>query len=229
MVFSEPDMTTVATIIGEPARAKMLWSLLDGRAYTATELALFADVSPQTGSMHLSKLVGAEFLTVERQGRHKYYRFANDDVAYAIEAIANLAKSSKTQGNPAQPVVPPIKYCRTCYDHLAGKIGVALTQSLISMAAIEYSNNQFVVNTAGDLFFQGLGIDMQALKAKKRMLSRPCLDWSERKLHLAGSLGSALLDHFIGNDWIRRTKNSRAMVITSKGSRMLYDIFNIEC
>src|SRR3569833_404176 len=226
MTFSDPDMTSVAMVIGEPARAKMLWALLDGRAYTATELALFADVSPQTGSMHLGKLVDAQFLTVERQGRYKYYRFANDDVAFAIEAIANLAKPVKHQENTGQPVIQPIKYCRTCYDHLAGKVGVALTHSLISMGAIEYSFFVFSVTVSGDRLFQGLGIDMQALKAKKRMLSRPCLDWSERKLHLAGSLGSALLDHFIGNDWIRRTKNSRAMVITSKGSRMLYDIFN---
>src|SRR3569833_66224 len=228
MTFSDPDMTSVAMVIGEPARAKMLWALLDGRAYTATEQALFADVSPQTGSMHLGKLVDAQFLTVERQGRYKYYRFANDDVAFAIEAIANLAKPAKHQENTGQPVIQPIKYCRTCYDHLAGKVGVALTQSLISMGAIEYSNNEFTDTVSGDRLFQGLGIDIEVMKAKKRIMARPCLDWSERKLHLAGSLGSALLEHFLVHDWVRRTKDSRVIIITSIGKRQLYDTFRID-
>src|SRR3569833_2434141 len=149
MTFSDPDMTSVAMVIGEPARAKMLWALLDGRAYTATEQALFADVSPQTGSMHLGKLVDAQFLTVERQGRYKYYRFANDDVAFAIEAIANLAKPVKHQENTGQPVIQPIKYCRSCYDHHVGNVGFVLILSLISKWAIYFSIKVFTVTCCG--------------------------------------------------------------------------------
>src|SRR5882757_211587 len=128
---AEEQFSQLASLIGEPARAKMLWHLLDGRAFTATELALMAEVSPQSASMHLNKLMQAEFLTVEHQGRHRYYKFASREVAYAIEAIASLLPSGKTESPENFLHNGHIKYCRSCYDHLAGKIGVAITDQLV--------------------------------------------------------------------------------------------------
>jgi DNA-binding transcriptional ArsR family regulator len=225
----ESEIAKIASLLGEPVRAKILWSLLDGRAYTATELALFADASPQTTSMHLSKLVHADFLTVERQGRHRYYRFANDEVAFAIEAMANLVKPNKISVAADEEKYPPIKYCRSCYDHLAGKIGVAVTESLISKGVISYVKTQYKFLEKGENFLTELGIEIEILKGSKRPLVRPCLDWSERKLHVAGALGASLLSHLISDDWVRRVKNSRALVITSKGEQNLYKFFHVEC
>jgi DNA-binding transcriptional ArsR family regulator len=223
----ESDIATVASLLGEPVRAKILWSLLDGRAYTATELALIADASPQTTSMHLSKLVNADFLKVEKQGRYRYYRFANDDVAFAIEAMANLIKPEKVITGPETGSYLPIKYCRSCYDHLAGKIGVAVTESLIGRKMISLKINRYQLHESGDELFSGLGIDVSSLKTGRRVMARPCLDWSERKLHFAGSLAAALLSHLISNDWVRRIKNSRALVITAKGRQCFYEVFRI--
>jgi DNA-binding transcriptional ArsR family regulator len=225
----ESDIAKVASLLGEPVRAKILWSLLDGRAYTATELALLADASPQSTSMHLSKLVHADFLKVERQGRHRYFRFANDEVAFAIEAMANLVKSDKKSTTAEARDYPAIKYCRSCYDHLAGKVGVAVTEGLISNGVIRYTDNQYVLQEKSGSFLSDVGIDLETLKVRKRLLVRPCLDWSERRLHVAGALGAALLSHMVSNDWVRRVKNSRALVITAKGQKNLYTFFRVEC
>lgn len=165
----EAQFGNITALIGDPIRSLVLWTLLDGRAYTATELAICADTSPQNISMHLSKLVQADLLTVESQGRHRYYRFSRQEVAYAIEALANLLPQ-KNEVKATSADLSDVKYCRTCYDHLAG---------------------------------------------------------SERKYHLSGSLGAALLDKMLHADWIRRKKNSRAIVITSKGQREIYNRFKI--
>jgi hypothetical protein len=203
-----------------------MWLLLDGRAYTATELAIYADTSAPNMSMHLNKLVTAKLLSVEKQGRHRYYNFASDDISYAIEALANLLP----QGSAiitANADDEPIRFCRTCYDHLAGKIGVMLADGLVNKGVISRSGTDFIVSEAGKLFFDSLGINVDALKLKKRSFARVCLDWSERKPHLAGSLGAALLQHMLGNHWIRTVQNSRAIIITGKGRTLLYEKLGI--
>jgi DNA-binding transcriptional ArsR family regulator len=223
----EEQFSHLASLIGEPARSKMLWSLLDGRAFTATELSLMADVSPQSGSMHLNKLVQAELLVVERQGRHRYYKFSSRNVAYAIEAIANLLPAEKAVSKDNLLANGHIKFCRSCYDHLAGKMGVALTDSLLKQDLIAAEGSQYKVTIPGLKWFTHLGVDIDELKARRRVFARQCLDWSERRHHIAGSLGAVLLEKMLAEDWIRKTKNSRALVVTAKGEKKLYELLGL--
>lgn len=216
----------ITSLIGDPIRSTVLWTLLDGRAYTATELAICADTSAQNISMHLSKLVQADLLTVESQGRHRYYRFSRQEVAYAIEALANLV-SHKNDTKVNTTDISDIKYCRTCYDHLAGKVGVLITEKLVLQKMIELQNKTYTLTTKGNKFFKDFGIDMHELQSKRRVLAKPCLDWSERKYHISGSLGAALLDKMLHSDWLRRKKNSRAIIITSKGRSEIYNKFKV--
>lgn len=219
---------SVASLIGEPVRATVLWSLLDGRAYTATELAIVADVSPQSISMHLNKLVKENLLAVEKQGRHCYYRFSKPEVAYVIEAMANLLPTDKMKAvHESADSMSSIKYCRTCYDHLAGKIGVAITEQLLNQKIISSHEKQYDVTAKGIKWFEDIDVSVSALKSKRRVFARQCLDWSERKPHLAGSLGAALLAKMLELGWIRRTKNSRAITITSKGQTQFYKKFKL--
>lgn len=223
----EKEIGYITSLIGDPVRTNILWSLLDNRAYTATELAIRADTSRQNISMHLSKLVQADLLTVERQGRHKYYRFSKPEVAYAIEAIGNLIPNDKHKKIVSNTENSSVKYCRTCYDHLAGKVGVLFTEGLLEQKFIYLHGSTYIVTKAGITFFSELEINIDGLKKNRRIFARPCLDWSERRHHLAGSLGAAVLDKILSLDYIRRTENSRAMVITSKGKQYLYDMFKI--
>jgi DNA-binding transcriptional ArsR family regulator len=221
------QIAEIANVIGEPVRAKILWALLDGRAYTATELSLFADSSPQNTSIHLRKLIQYNFLMVTSQGRHRYYRFANDNVAYAIEALANLIPPSSTRSQLTD-IKTGVKYCRTCYDHLAGKIGVQISEALIGKQIITEVTNSYLVTNDGIKWFSNIGIDITMLKDKKRIFAKPCLDWSERRYHLAGALGASMLERMLVLDWIRKVKNSRAVIISSKGEMELYKNLGIE-
>jgi DNA-binding transcriptional ArsR family regulator len=217
------NFESVAGLIGEPARARMLWSLLDGKAYTATELALCADVTSQNASMHLSKLVQAGLLSVEKQGRHRYYRFSRADVAYAIEAIASLAPTqrSPTDRNENRST-EDIRFCRTCYDHLAGKVAVAVTQRLLKEKLIVPKEKMYEVSTKGEKWFSKLGVDVARIRTQKRIFAQPCLDWSERRHHLAGALGAALLAVMVERKWVRKLKQSRVTVLTAEGQLALH-------
>ncbi len=219
------EFKSLAALIGDPVRVIMLWNLLDGKAFTATELAISADVSAQSASMHLSKLVQANLLTVESQGRHRYYRFSRPEVAYVIEAMANLLphhkSNARTDGNEDQGNA--IKYCRTCYDHLAGKVGVAVTEQLLKQKLIIVDGKQYDVTPKGMQWFGEFGIAIDELKNERRAFTRQCLDWSERRHHLAGSLGAALLERMLKLGWMRGMKDSRAVIITAKGQNELYE------
>ncbi|MHA4810667.1 ArsR/SmtB family transcription factor [Flavitalea flava] len=223
----ELQIAEIANVIGEPVRAKILWALLDGRAYTATELAIFAEASPQNTSMHLKKLIQADFLMVTSQGRHRYYRYANDTIAYAIEALANLIPGNKKKSN-SEDAASGVKYCRTCYDHLAGKIGVSITEALLQKHIITETANNYLVSDSGVKWFLAMHIDIAILKEKKRLFAKPCLDWSERRYHMAGALGASMLEKMLASDWIRKVKNSRAVIISSKGEKELYKSLGIE-
>lgn len=223
----QKEIGYITSLIGDPVRTNILWTLLDNRAYTATELAITADTSPQNISMHLNKLVQADLLTVESQGRHKYYRFSRPEVAYAIEAIGNLLPNERHKKIVTNKENNTIKYCRTCYDHLAGRVGVIVTKALLKQKIIEVESNIYNVTKKGEIFFSELEINITDLKMSRRIFAKPCLDWSEREHHLAGALGAALLDKMLSRDYIRRTKNSRAIVVTSKGQLHLYERFKI--
>jgi DNA-binding transcriptional ArsR family regulator len=220
----ENQFKQIASLIGDPTRATIMWTLMDGKAFTATELALAADTSPQNISMHLSRLLQADLLRVENQGRHRYYKFARKEVAYAIEAMTNLIPLPAKQ--ITEPV-PAIKYCRSCYDHLAGKIGVAIANSLIKQKIILDHEDAFKVSSKGKKWFQAIGIPLDDLQQNRRAFIKPCLDWSERRHHIGGSVGAALLDKMLVNDWMRRIKNSRAIVITGSGQKKLQEYFTI--
>ena len=221
---AEEQFSQIASLIGEPARANMLWNLLDGRAFTATELALMASVSPQSASMHLKRLVEAGLLSVRHQGRHRYYSLAGPEVAYAVEAIANLLPAGKKDPEAPHPVNGHIRYCRTCYDHLAGKIGVAVTEGLINRRLIVAASSQYEIPKDSVKWWSQQGIDTAALKDQRRIFARQCLDWSERRHHLAGALGAAILEKMLAGDWIRRTRNSRTVIVTAKGEKKLHEL-----
>ena len=223
----ENQFIKTATLIGDATRAAILWNLLDGRAFTATELSIAAGTSAQNISMHLAKLLEANLICVEKQGRHKYYRFSNKEVAYAVEAMANLIPKPEIQSKKETENYPPIKYCRTCYDHLAGKIGVAVTDSLLEQNIIFNNNEIFEISPEGKKWFFDFGINVEEAQKQKRIFLKPCLDWSERRNHLAGSVGALLLNKMITEDWIRKTKNSRAIIVTGKGEKELLKYFKI--
>ena len=223
----ENQFKQIASLIGDPTRAIIMWTLLDGKAFTATELANAAHTSPQNISMHLAKLVQADLLSVESQGRHRYYRFSRKEIAYAIEAMANLLPPAAVKPDLHKQSHSAIQQCRTCYDHLAGKVGVALTDSLLEQQLIIDKKNIFDLTSKGEKWFSDFGIDVDALKQQRRSFLRPCLDWTERRNHIAGSLAAALLDKMLLADWIRRTANSRAIVVTSKGQKELYAHFKL--
>jgi len=219
----------IASLIGEKSRAIMLWSLLDGRAYTATELAISADVSFQSASHHLSQLTNAGLLTVEKQGRHKYYRFASERVAQTIENLAGLMPLPSIPGSTVHSNTTGIKYARTCYDHLAGKIGVQLTHSMLQQKLLVAYTDRYEVSNTGNAWFESLGIDITVTQKQDRRFAYPCLDWSERNHHIGGALGAALLHSMIKKDWIRKISHSREVLITGKGkvelSRRLKIVF----
>lgn len=223
----EKQFKQMASLIGDPIRATIMWNLMDGKALTATELALSSGTSPQNISMHLAKLVDGGLLSVENQGRHRYYKYSRKEIAYAIEALTTLVSPSATKENLNNEPFPAIKYCRTCYDHLAGKVGVVITDSLLKQRIIVADNESFEVTNKGKKWFSEMGIGIDELQLQRRSFLRPCLDWSERRHHIAGSLASALLDKILSSDWIRKTKNSRAMIITSKGQKVFYEMFKI--
>jgi DNA-binding transcriptional ArsR family regulator len=224
---TEEQFGQMASLLGEPARAKILWALLDGKAFTATELAWRAEVSPQSASMHLGKLVQAGWLSVEHQGRHRYYQLATREVAYAIEAIANLLPADKRDPIAAPLSNGHIKYCRSCYDHLAGRTGVAVTDAMLRKNLLQLADGRFEVTGAGVKWLAALEIDVEELKSLRRAFAKPCLDWSERRHHLAGSLGAALLEKMLADDWLRRVRHSRAIVVTAKGEKKFSQLLGL--
>jgi DNA-binding transcriptional ArsR family regulator len=221
----ENSISRIAALIGEPVRARILWSLLDGRAYTARELAIGVDTSPQNLSMHLAKLLQAGLLSVEIQGRHRYYTFSREEVAYAIEAMANLIPARQVERQDADAV--PIKFCRTCYDHLAGKVGVLIMESLLRQKLVVYQQRELEVTPKGTAWLGEWGIDCEEVRRQRRSFVKSCLDWSERRHHLAGALGATMLNKMMESHWLRRIAHTRAVVVTAKGRQALTERFDI--
>jgi len=217
----------MAGLIGEPARAKMLWNLLDGRAYTASELAIAADISGTSASNHLSKLLEADLLKVERQGRHRYFSFSNPEIAYAVESLASLSGHSSSKGT-REATAKGIKYCRSCYDHLAGHVGVKITEGLEKKKAIRKHTNSYLITNSGWKLLADIDIAKSEMINNRRPLTRQCLDWSERRPHLAGQVGALLLNTMLERNWLKRMKFSRELIITTKGRSEIQKLFGVE-
>ncbi|MGH9379714.1 MAG: ArsR/SmtB family transcription factor [Thermoanaerobaculia bacterium] len=219
---ADEPVAAVAAAIGEPARTRMLYCLMDGRARTSTELAVVADVAPSTASVHLQRLRHRGLVEVHAQGRHRYYRLTGPEVAAALEALSVLA--GERRGAPAPSTPHHLRAARTCYDHLAGTLGVAL---LDRFRALEWLSGQsaedraYTLTPAGDEGFEALGVDLGAARRSRRRLAFACLDWSERRPHLGGALGAAVLALGLAQGWVSRDLDSRAVRVTRSGRRAL--------
>jgi DNA-binding transcriptional ArsR family regulator len=212
-----PNLAAVAALLGDPARANMLTALMHGRALTATELAQEAGVTLQTASGHLSRLEASHLLRVEKQGRHRYFSLSGEDVAEVLERLMGLAARTGHLRSKLGPKDPALRQARICYDHLAGDMGVWAFDRLRAKGLVAGEARDVHVTEAGKDFFGHMGIDTHKLEHEKRPLCRVCLDWSERRYHIAGALGAGFLRKLFENGWARREKDSRAIHFSPRG------------
>jgi DNA-binding transcriptional ArsR family regulator len=210
-----PAIAPVAALLGDPARANMLGALMDGRALTVSELAQAAGVTLPTASGHLAKLEAAHLVAAEKQGRHRYFRLSGPDVAQVLEALMGLAQRTGAVRVRTGPKDAALRSARVCYDHLAGERGVALLDGLTRQGLVS-GGDDLALTAEGRSFFEGFGVDVTRLEKGRRPLCRGCLDWSERRLHLGGALGAAILAGIVERCWGRRDE-SRALVFTDAG------------
>ncbi|GAB2908395.1 ArsR/SmtB family transcription factor [Paralcaligenes ginsengisoli] len=213
---SLPSISSVAFLIADPTRAAMLLALLDGCARPAGELAYAAGITAQTASAHLSKMLEGGLLLCEQEGRHRYYRLAGSHVAQALESLAVIRPSIRRK--PLSLLAKDLHMARCCYDHLAGQLGVAVTQALVLRGfLIPAEEKRYDVTSAGARWFEAMGIDMPAIKPTRRGIARQCLDWTERSHHLAGPLGVQFMATLCASGWLRRSKSSRLIRVTPQG------------
>jgi DNA-binding transcriptional ArsR family regulator len=220
---SEPDVAGTAALIGDPSRAAMLTALLGGVARPAGELARHAHVSPQTASAHLAKLVAGGLVRMTTAGRHRYFTLADASVARALEALALVAPPPRDRnlGPKGGFELRRLQRARTCYDHLAGALGVGVTAALVERQYLDFHGDGYEVTPEGEGWLGGLGVDCARLRAGRRAFARACLDWSERRPHLAGALGAALAARLFELAWIARVDRTRAVATTPDGRRAL--------
>ncbi|MEM9636448.1 MAG: winged helix-turn-helix domain-containing protein [Pseudomonadota bacterium] len=212
-----PDIARVAALIGDPARANMLTALMSGKALTATELAAEAGITSQTASTHLAKLDNGNLLRVRKQGRHKYFSLATEEVAAVLEGLMGLAAHSGHLRTRTGPRDASLRKARVCYNHLAGDMGIRMFDSFHSRGFLTLDGEALQLTHAGARFVADFGIDLDSLTSQKAPLCRECLDWSARRSHLAGSLGRALLSRIETLGWARRDAGSRAVIFTQRG------------
>lgn len=223
-----PNITQIASLIGEKTRSAVLEALLSGKALPASELAQLAGVSLQTISSHLAKLVEGRLLSVEAHGRHRYYRLAGQEVADALEALSLVAPAVQVTSLRQSDTLNGVRFARTCYDHMAGKLGVAVTEALVSKGFIQSEGREYRITQQGVSWFASIGIDVAKLRGGRRIFCRQCLDWSERRYHMSGAVGAALAARFFELEWIRRTQASRAVEITDTGRKQLKLLLDID-
>ena len=216
-----PHIARIAALIGDSARAEVLTALMADRALTATELADIAGVTKQTISAHLAKLLDAGLIAVESQGRHRYFRLADRDVAHLLESLMNVAFRAGAVRLRASPREPALRRARMCYDHLAGEVGVQFYEALVRQGMLQATPQGAAITPAGTQWFAHVGIDTSTLGQQRRMVCRPCLDWSERRHHLGGALGAALLQRLFDGGWAHRAQDSRVVHFTPKGELAL--------
>ncbi len=223
-----PYIAEIAALVGDPARANMLSALMDGREMSAGDLAYAAHVTPQTASAHLAKLVDARLLSGQRRGRNHYFRLASAEVARMIEGIMAVAVRGVPRYRPAWMRDDALRSARTCYDHLAGRLGVTLAGSLKERGLLALDGDGGAITKDGVKFLEGFGLDLAGAAGKRRRFCRPCLDWSEQRPHLGGAVGAALAQRCFALGWIERIKDSRAVAITSQGREGFRTSFGIE-
>jgi DNA-binding transcriptional ArsR family regulator len=221
------DLATIAALLGDPARANILCALQDGRAQTATELAYVAGVSPQTTSGHLAKLTEARLLTLQKQGRHRYYALASPLVGRMLEAVMAVAAVGPPRHRSPSKLDDALRRARTCYDHLAGRLGVALADALVAQSSIVLGEDGGQVTRKGRKVLTGFGLDLNDTGRQRRTFCRPCLDWSERRPHLAGALGAALTSRCFELGWLGQLRDSRAVSITKIGQSGFAETFGL--
>lgn len=214
---SVPNVAQTAALIGDPSRAAMLTGLLGGKALPATELARIARVTPQTASSHLSKMVDGGLLVHETYGRHRYYRLSNPEVAQILEALSTIAPLKPVRSLREADHSKALRYARTCYDHIAGEVGVALTNRFLILGYLQEGERDFELTPMGTEWFEGFGISLVDLSQKRRQFARKCLDWSERRHHVAGALGAAFTNRLFELAWIQRVPDGRAVRVTENG------------
>ncbi len=226
-----------AALVGDPARANMLAALMDGRALTAKELARAAGVTPQTASGHLARLTEGGLLAVEQQGRHRYHRVASASVAHMLESIMSVAAEcgGVARGKPISvgPRDKALRHARTCYDHLAGELAVRLADKLIERGHVDFSADGGALTPEGATFLIALGVQFEAKSSHaasgrgSRLFCRPCLDWSERRSHIAGAVGAAICQCCLGHGWVKRLDGTRAIEVTPAGRRGFASAFDL--
>ena len=245
-LHGEADVAPVAALFADPARARILSALTDGRALAASVLADEAGVAASTASEHLARLVDAGLLAVERSGRHRYYRLADDRVGAVLEALALLAPARPVRSLRESTRAAALRRARTCYDHLAGRLGGAVTEGLLTHGALERTDggdgieraasdplsapvpvHPYRLGPAAESVFGRLGVDLDAVRAGRRPVLRFCVDWSEQRHHLAGALGAALLAQLEATKWVRRLPSGRALELTAFGRDGLDDLLGV--
>lgn len=226
---SDVSVAEIGALLGDTGRVRMLSALMSGRALTASELAYHAGVTPQTASSHLGKLSEAGLLTAVKQGRHRYYRLASPQVAQALESLSALAAThGPDRYRPRSRIDAALQTARTCYDHLAGRLAVSLADSMVESGRIEWSEDGGIVTTDGQRFLNGFGIEIAAATRSKRRFCRPCIDWSERRPHIAGWVGARLADRLFDIGWIERVGDSRAVTVTHDGAIGFAEQFGLD-
>jgi DNA-binding transcriptional ArsR family regulator len=222
-----PGLARVATLLADPGRAAMLWALMDGSARPAGELTMIAGLSPSAASAHLARLTEGGMLAAEVRGRHRYFRIATPEIAQTIEALMNVAHATAPQRpvtQPARTVPVEMRHARTCYDHMAGEVAVQVFDRLVDGGLLALQGDDLEATEAGVAKLADWGVDLGALRARRRRFACTCLDWSERRPHLGGALGAALLERFTSNGWVERTSRPRVLRITPLGQRE-FDLF----
>jgi DNA-binding transcriptional ArsR family regulator len=225
---ADANIAPVAALMADPTRSSILWALSDGRSLPACELALRAGVKAPTISYHLDRLIGGGLVAADRQGRHRYYRLANPSVMGLLESLAVLAPPAPARTFREGQTGKSLRFARTCYDHLAGHLGVQVTEALMRQSCLEPAGGDFMLKPPGEELFSSFGVDVEKARSARRIFARACLDWSERRHHLAGALGAALLDRLFELRWIERTDSSRAVRLTDPGREGLRERFQLE-
>ncbi|MNO21212.1 Helix-turn-helix domain protein [compost metagenome] len=222
---ANPAVAQVASLISEPSRASILTALMDGGLHPATELASAAGIKPQTASFHLGKMAEGGILIVHTQGRHRYYGISSPEIAQVVEFLLSISPPVKVSSLRHSVQDQAMRQARTCYDHPAGKFGVQLTEALLAEGIIAEEGNGFSVTAPGELALDKLGIQLEQVRKCRRAFAPKCLDWSERRYHLAGALGAAILQLLLDRRWVNRLPHTRAITVTAEGKKGLAAAF----
>ena len=223
-----PEVKQIAMLFSDPTRSHIVDVLMDGRAHTLTEIATTVHVTPQTTTYHLQGLMGQNLVTMEKAGRFHYFSLASDAVASVFETLSGVAPSTPTSAYAEKRKFAQIDYCRTCYDHLAGQVGVTITDQLLRRAYLERLGNAYAVTAAGRNFFEEqFALDLNELSKLKRRTTTACLDWSERRHHLGGALGHGIFQYLLAHDYVFRGKVPRSVELTAAGKIFLQQALGI--